>query len=184
MKGLYKIILIALAAYSCAGKAERNNTAYSADGATMAATNRHSYKNVQVEIKQIKNCTYPKNDPLYDRKKNKKIVVLEVAVKRMEGAGKEDIIPLGAMVTDEKGNTYETSPGVVAMAQTSGCIKGDDLKEYNGIWSGDIRTNETRIAFVVGFEIPDQAITGKFYWNKNWNEANQYILLNENPINH
>jgi hypothetical protein len=163
---LYKPILLLLLVAGCTSKAEKNKSSIrdvAVDG--YAASYKHTLNNIQVEIKEIKTCDYPEKDPLYKKKRHKKLLVLQIAVTTKTGATVQNIIPLGAVLTDNKGNSYETSPGVVAMAQSSGCIRGDDLKNYNSIWNGELAKNETITAFVLGFEVPENAIAEKIYWN-------------------
>lgn len=140
---------------------------------------KNTYNGAAVAVTATKICSYPKKDLLVEKKSHKKLFVIEVAITRLADADSQAIIPAGAAVMDEKGNMYETSPGVVAMAQSNGCIKGDDLKSYNNIWSGNLAEGETLKAYVVGFEIPDSAVIEKFYWNRNWNSDNHFIPLNK-----
>jgi hypothetical protein len=135
------------------------------------------HKNISINVNKIKDCKYPTTDPLFQKKDNKQLVLIQVTVKRLSGANKEEIIPFGAVLTDQKGNEYKNSPTVVAMAQNNSCISGNDLADYNAIWNGDITTNDTRTAFVIGFELPFDALPTKLYWNKDWLADEQFITL-------
>lgn len=167
----------------CSNRAEKDGINDISNQASIE-NKKNAYSGAVVAVTATKICSYPEKEPLVEKKRHKKLFVLEVAVTRLVSADSQAVIPAGATVMDEKGNTYETFPAVVAMAQSSGCIKGDDLKSYNNIWSGNLAEGETLKAFVVGFEIPDSAIIEKFYWNKNWNDANRYIPLNKAKENH
>lgn len=186
MKFLIQILLLLWLAAGCSTKAEKTEPEPLATGTSNVTSAQHTYNGLLVEITNIKECGYPANDLLFEKKKNKKLVVLQVAVTNSGNCQKEDIIPMGASIEDEKGNVYDTSPGVVAMAQSSGCIKGDDLKSYNSIWSGEIKRGETHSAFAVGFEVPASAVLERFYWNTNWNNAGHPIFLRptNETVNH
>ena len=95
-------------------------------------------------------------------------------------------IPQGAVLLDQKGNSYENQPGVIAMAQNNNCIKSDDIKAYNIIWNGELKTGEPQTAYVLGFELPEGAIPEKLYWNKEWKNNNTCFVLDETnfTINH
>lgn len=186
MRNLAAIAMILLMAPACSSKGEKNKSGLSNQAGARPVPGKFSYGNIVIEVKELKTCSYPEKEPLFEKKKNKKLVVVQVTVTNTGTSKKEDITPYGAIITDEKGNSYETSPGVVGMAQSSGCIMGDDLADYNCIWNGKIAAGETKTAFVLGFEIPENAIPEKIGWNKNRAGANQYILLNQTTytVNH
>lgn len=133
------------------------------------------YAGTEFSLSGIKNCRYPVNDPLFEKKKNKKLVLLQVQVRRLRSGDKITVIPGGAMLTDSRGNEYESSPAVIAMAQTSLCIGNDDIRDYNAIWNGDIDTGENYTAWVLGFELPLNAMPEKLYWNQQWKNKQLYF---------
>jgi hypothetical protein len=141
-----------------------------------------SYRGVVINIEKTVYCNYPKNDPVYEKKKNKKLLLFNMSVLKNETGRSEAIIPAGAVVADSRGNLYETSPGVIAMAQSSRCIKGDDIKAYNNIWNGTIHTGEIQKAFVLGFELPADVLPVKLYWNKHWVDEQFFFELNTDTI--
>ena len=95
-------------------------------------------------------------------------------------------IPQGAVLLDQKGNSYENQPGIIASAQSTNCIKSDDIKAYNIIWNGKLKPGEPQTAYVLGFELPEDAIPEKLYWNNNCKEKNICFVLNDTnyAINH
>lgn len=139
-----------------------------------------TYHKVELTVENIVICQYPKQNPVYTNKANKKIVVVEVRVRPLKGSVKDDIIPQGAILADTKANQYETWSGAVAIAQSAKCIRGDDLKAYNQIWNGDVKEGETAQAFALGFEIPADAVIEKLYWNKKWIADEHFIDLHKN----
>lgn len=174
MKILYYIFVFTLLC-SC------SNNSSNADYITtrqLQTSVQKTYNNTIVEIRQLHLCNYPAGDPLFSKKENKKIAVLQVTVTRLTGSKKEDIIPFEITLVDERGNSYKNSPGIIALAQSNTCINGDDLSDYNAIWNGDINVNETRTAYAIGFEIPNDARIAKLFWNKKWKDKNQYLTLN------
>lgn len=173
-------IFFLLALVACSGRVKKDTAvAYSAkDGSS--PEQELIFNNTKIKVEKIKTCSYPGKDPLHEKRKNKKLIVLEVSVTKLNGAQKEDMIPQGALITDSRENIYESSPGIIAITQSSGCISGDDLREYNSIWNGAIKTGETITAFVLGFEIPEEVSAEKLYWNNRWATAQQFIQLNKN----
>jgi hypothetical protein len=136
---------------------------------------------IRFSLASIKNCRYPVNDPLFEKKKNKKLVLLQLQLQCVQTGKKISVLPAGAMLTDSRGNEYVSSPAVIAMAQTSRCINDDDIGAYNAIWNGDIHSGEPYTAWVLGFEMPDDAIPGRLYWNHSW--RNKQLFFDFNGMN-
>jgi hypothetical protein len=90
---------------------------------------------------------------------------------------KEYIIPTGAILTDTRGNEYVVSTQAIAMAQSSHCVKGDDIDSYNAIWSASLKKGETKRGFVLGFELPEGARPARLYWNPKWEQQNFFFNL-------
>jgi len=143
-------------------------------------------RGVALTIAGSKNCHYPQNDPLFEKKKNKKLVLLQVRLHCGGNCSREDIIPAGALLTDTRGNEYEASPAVIAMAQTSRCITDEDIRDYNAIWNGDTDAGRTYTAWVLGFELPAEAVPERLYWNTGWKNNNSYFNFSTaiESINH
>jgi hypothetical protein len=174
MKPLYFISLL-LALVACSENNRRNELS-----STMPHQNSLPFKtfnSISLTINQIKTCKYPTEDPLFQKKENKQLVVIQVTVERLNGSKKNDIIPFDATVADQRGNEYKNSPTILAMAQNNSCISGNDLADYNSIWSGEIAVNNTSTAFAIGFELPTDAVPAKLYWNKDWLTHQQFITL-------
>ncbi len=138
------------------------------------------FKGVKIKIDTILFCAYPQNDPVYLYRK-KKLVLVEAELD-YTGAGMADkkfIIPEGNILVDANGDEYSSSPGVIAMAQNSRCIKGDDIAGYNQIWNGTV--NKMTKAFVLGFEVPVNFVPDKLFWNRDWKKENIFfhLLLNQ-----
>ena len=126
-------------------------------------------------VSGLKTCRYPQNDPLFEKKQNKKLVLLQVSLQRDGNCAKEDIIPAGALLTDTRGNEYASSPAVIAMAQTSRCITDEDIRDYNAIWNGETETGRRYTAWVLGFELPADAVPERLYWNNEWKNRKSYF---------
>jgi hypothetical protein len=129
----------------------------------------------QISLSQTLECNYPGNSPVFEKKKNRKLVLIDAVVTAT--AAINQTAPTGAILMDSRGNRYETSPGVVAMAQANKCIKGDDIKGYNAIWNETLKKNEVQQAFVLGYELPEDAIADKLFWNKKWEDENIFFIL-------
>jgi hypothetical protein len=141
---------------------------------------------IEYSISDVKQCSYPANDLMIEKKKNKKLVLVRMQVHCTETINKNELAPHEAELIDSKGNSYANSPAIIAIAQNNGCIKGDDIKSYNAIWNGIIKKNETETAWVLGFEIPVNANPEKLYWNINWKNNNLFFLFQQTDyaINH
>jgi hypothetical protein len=144
------------------------------------------YNGLLCRIIEIKQCKYPKEDPVFEKKKDKKLLLFQLQILQQDKVNKQLQIPQRALLTDTRGNSYENSPAVIAMAQMNECIKGDDIKAYNAIWNGELNKNETQTAYILGFELQEDAIPEKLYWNYNWKAKNIYFFLNDTnyAINH
>ena len=134
---------------------------------------------VQYTLETIRECHYPANDPLYEKRWNKKLLVLQMKVHCTGLSNKNLLTPRGAVLTDRRANNYETSPVVIAIAQNNRCINGNDIKDYNAIWNGDVKSGETYTAFVLGFELPEDAIPDKLYWNNDWKNQRLFFLFTD-----
>jgi hypothetical protein len=134
---------------------------------------------VQYTIEAVRECRYPADNPLYEQRWNKKLLLLQIKVHCNGVNNNRLLIPNGAMLTDKRANNYETSPVVIAMAQNNHCIAGNDIKDYNAIWNGDIKAGETYTAFVLGFELPEDAMPDKLYWNNEWKNNQLYFVFRE-----
>ncbi len=77
-----------------------------------------------------------------------------------------------------QGDIYHSSPGVIAMAQNNKCIPGDDIEGYNQIWNGTL--DKTAKAFALGFEVPENFIPDKLFWNNECKLSNRYFSLLQN----
>ena len=141
---------------------------------------------VTIKLMNIRQCRYPENSLLVEMKWNKKLLLFNMQVDCENKSNKYLKIPQGAVLLDQKGNSYENQPGVIAMAQNNDCIKSDDIKAYNIIWNGGLKTGEPQTAYVLGFELPEDAIPEKLYWNKEWKNNNTCFVLDETnfTINH
>lgn len=144
-------------------------------GQAAIATTSIEKDGAQISISGVVECRYPENDPLFEKKKNRKLVLFNAAVTATEAINQTS--PAGAILVDSRGNRYETSPGIVAMAQTNKCIKGDDIKAYNAIWNETLKENEMQQAFVLGYELPEDAVADKLFWNKDWENENIFFSL-------
>lgn len=140
----------------------------------------------RVSLTGIKHCRYPVNDPLFEKKKNRKLVLMQVQVQCVQNGNRAFWLPGGATLTDNRGNEYESSPAVIAMAQTGHCINDDDISAYNAIWNGGIRAGESYTAWVLGFELPGDAEPVKLYWNTAWKKDELFFRINnpETAVNH
>jgi hypothetical protein len=134
---------------------------------------------VQYTIETVRECRYPANDPLYEKRRDKKLLLLQMKVHCTVVHDNTLLIPSGAVLTDKQANNYETSPVVIAMAQNNQCIAGNDIKDYNAIWNGEIKAGETYTAFALGFELPENAVPDKLYWNNGWINQNIFFLLSD-----
>ena len=141
---------------------------------------------LSIKLMNIRQCKYPENNLLVEKKWNKKLLLFKMQVDCEHKSNKYLEIPQGAVLLDQKGNSYENQPGVIAMAQSNNCIKSDDIKAYNIIWNGKLKTGEPQSAYVLGFELPENAIPEKLYWNNAWKSNNTCFVLNEpnSAINH
>lgn len=144
-------------------------------GEEMMMTGKIEDAGIEFSLPGMRKCHYPVNDPLFAKKKNKKLVLLQVQLRCLQAGEKIKMIPGGAVLTDSRGNEYESSPAVIAMAQTSQCIGNDDIGDYNAIWNGDIHTGENYTAWVLGFELPEDAVPEKLYWNRYWKNRELYF---------
>lgn len=123
----------------------------------------------------IQQCPYPEKDPVVEKKQGKKLLLFCMEVYQQGNSAAE--IPTGAVLEDSRGNSYDNLPGVIAMAQTNGCIKGDDIKAYNSIWNGTMKPGEKQTAYVLGFEVPADANPEKLYWNNHWKDKNMFFFI-------
>lgn len=141
---------------------------------------------IQFTLAGMKNCRYPANDPLFEEKHHRKLVLLQVQVRCINAYCKASAIPGGAILTDNRGNEYESFPSVIAMAQNSGCIGNDDIRDYNAIWNGNMNTGENYTAWVLGFELPENAVPEKLYWNRSWRNKELFFDFNamKYTVNH
>jgi hypothetical protein len=140
------------------------------------------YKGITIRLHQLLYCRYPAHDPVYLQKKSTKLLLMDISVrcdKNISSSDKAFIIPTGATIWDNRGNEYEASPQAVAMAQNNHCIKGDDIESYNAIWNAALKTGETKRAFVLGFELPEDAVPSKLCWNKAWEERDLFFVLTD-----
>ncbi len=135
------------------------------------------FKGTKVTIKTILYCAYPPGDPVYAYHKNKKLVLVETELNCAETSvsDKKLVTPEGNMLVNADGDEYSSSPGVIAMAQNSKCIKGDDIAGYNQIWNGTIE--KTAKAFTLGFEVPVNFIPDKLFWNNECRANNLFFTL-------
>lgn len=133
------------------------------------------YNGIQYRVMAIQQCPYPEKDPVVEKKQGKKLLLFCMEVYQQSNTAAE--IPTGALLEDNRGNSYENLPGVIAMAQTNGCIKGDDIKAYNIIWNGSLKPREKQTAYVLGFEVPVDAIPEKLYWNNHWKDKNMFFFI-------
>lgn len=142
------------------------------------------YNGIQYRVMAIQQCPYPEKDPVVEKKQGKKLLLFCIEVYRTNVSSTAEI-PTGALLEDNRGNSYDNLPGVIAMAQTNGCIKGDDIKAYNIIWNGTLKTGEKQTAYVLGFEVPADAIPEKLYWNNHWKNKNMFFIIQpqSNAIN-
>jgi hypothetical protein len=132
---------------------------------------------IEYSVAGLTQCNYPGNDPMIEKKRNKKLVIIRMQIHCIETTSRNEIAPLEAELIDSRGNSYTTSPAVIAIAQNNGCIKGDDIKGYNAIWNGELKKGETATAYVLGFEIPGVAMPEKLYWNNEWKNKDLFFLL-------
>jgi hypothetical protein len=141
---------------------------------------------IEYKVAGVKQCNYPANDPMLEKKRNKKLVVIRMQVHCVEITNRSEIAPNEAALIDNRGNSYTSSPAIIAIAQNNGCIKGDDIKSYNAIWNATVKKGTTETAWVLGFEIPVDANPEKLYWNEKWVIENIFFLLNATHflINH
>ncbi|MCX6317223.1 MAG: hypothetical protein NTW29_08020 [Bacteroidetes bacterium] len=144
------------------------------------------YGGVKIIVKEMKRCHYPLRDPLFEKKGNKKLVVVRMELYCLENTSRRAIVPDGAILTDSRGNEYEPSPAVIATAQNNRCISGDDISAYNAIWNGNVKKGNSYTAWMLGFELPEDAVPEKLYWNKNWKIDQVYFDFNTTDltINH
>lgn len=154
-----------------AGCKKQNKT-----GSAAIATTSIEIDGAQISLSEVVECRYPENDPLFEKKKNRKLVLFNAVVTATAGINQTS--PAGAILVDSRGNRYETSPGIVAMAQANKCIKGDDIKAYNAIWNETLKEKEMQQAFVLGYELPEDAVADKLFWNKDWENENIFFSLN------
>ncbi len=135
------------------------------------------FKRTKVTINTILYCAYPPGDPVYVYHKNKKLVLIETELNCTETsvADKKLMIPEGNILVNAEGDEYSSSPGVIAMAQNSRCIKGDDIAGYNQIWNGTV--DKTAKAFTLGFEVPVNFVPDKLFWNKDWKKENTFFTF-------
>lgn len=175
INGIYIALLVAF--ISCGSKEKSGE---GVKDTTNAKEGKLVYRNVQLNITAITCCRYNEKDVLYSKKKNQKLILFEIAVRKISAADKMNIVPEGAILVDSKGNTYSSWPGAIAIAQGSKCISGDDLADYNNIWNGQLITGETQKAFVLGFELPEDARIEKLYWNHEWKKQEIYFSLDKN----
>ncbi len=134
------------------------------------------FKGLNIKINKIIYCAYPKNDPVYGYHKNTKLILFEIELKYTElGVDKKGMIPDGNLLVGLQGDAYRSSPGVIAMAQNSKCIQGDDIAGYNQIWNGII--DKTARAFALGFEVPANFVPDKLYWNNECRANNMFFIL-------
>ena len=164
---------MALIFLGCNGKAEAK---YSAAGVSEDKP-RIEFKGVKIMINKILYCTYPAGDPVYGYHKNKKLVLVETELNCTETnvADKKLIIPEGNILVNTDGDEYSSSPAVIAMAQNSRCIKGDDIEGYNQIWNGTV--DKTAKAFTLGFEVPVNFVPAKLFWNRDWKKENIFFTF-------
>jgi hypothetical protein len=141
---------------------------------------------IEYKVAGVKQCNYPANDPMIEKKKNKKLVIIRMQIHCVETTNIGGIPPQGAELIDSRGNSFTSSPSIIAIAQNNGCIKGDDIKSYNTIWNAAIKKGTTETAWVLGFEIPVAANPEKLYWSEKWKTENRFFLLNitDFAINH
>lgn len=177
MKRLLLFWLLALAMSAC--KTDLRH------GASARATG-NTYDSAGIETKGlvfvlsgIRNCLYPVNDPLFEKRKNSKLVLIQVLVQCREKSDKNSVIPAGATLTDNRGNEYGSSPSVIAMAQTGSCIGNDDIRDYNAIWNGNIVPGEKYRAWILGFEMPRDAVPEKLFWNLQWKNDGLFFDFNK-----
>lgn len=152
----------------------------SSTGPAVINTNDIEKDGAQISLSGIIECRYPGNSPLFEKKKNRKLVLFKAVVTAKAAINQTS--PAGAILVDSRGNRYETSPGIVAMAQANKCIKGDDIKGYNAIWNETLKENEVQQAFVLGYELPEGAVPDKLFWNKDWENKNIFFALTLNTI--
>lgn len=135
------------------------------------------FKGAKLTINTILYCAYPAGDPVYAYHKNKKLVLIEAELNcaEMSVSDKKLMIPEGNILVNTDGDEYSSSPGVIAMAQNSKCIKGDDIAGYNQIWNGTIE--KTAKAFTLGFEVPVNFVPEKLFWNNECRANNLFFTL-------
>lgn len=160
---------------SCKGNSDRRNT--TAIELNFKQEIDFNWGNIKIE--RIIYCVYPKNDPVYIYHKNKKLILIEVELKCCdEKIDKKSISPAGNLLLGSKGDTFCSSAGVIAMAQNNKCIPGDDIEGYNQIWNGTL--DKTAKAFALGFEVPENFIPDKLFWNNECKLSNRYFSLLQN----
>ena len=168
--------VMALILLGCKGKTGMN---YSS---TVVSKDKHQveFKGTKITIHTILYCAYPSRDPVYGYHKNKKLVPVETELNCAEAsiADKKLIIPEGNILENADGDEYSSSPGVIAMAQNSRCIKGDDIAGYNQIWNGTV--DKTAKAFTLGFEVPVNFVPDKLFWNRECRANNLFFMLGKN----
>ncbi len=186
MRNQFILWIVLLAAAGCETKSSRYAAPVATEGAKPKSPSGIESNGIQYAIVDIKQCRYPANDPLFEKKWNKKLLLFRMKLTCTDMKNKADVMPEGGLLTDSRGNSYTTSPGVIAMAQSNGCIKGDDIKAYNAIWNAELKKGEMQTAYVLGFELPEDAIPVKMYWNNDWKNQNLFFLFPDTNyvINH
>ncbi len=184
MKSILIVWLLSAMLAGCQTGLDTNNPARAKESSATGPVIEDS--GIQFSLAGMKNCSYPVNDPLFEKKHNRKLVLLQVQVRCIRADRKESAIPGEPTLTDNRGNEYESFPSVIAMAQTSGCIGNDDIRDYNAIWNGNMNTGENYTAWVLGFELPENAVPEKLYWNRRWRNKELFFDFNamKYTVNH
>ncbi len=170
------LIFLATVLFSC--RQDNRNTAI--PNTAIVKTNGNNSittSGIQYSIIEILQCRYPDKDPVFKNKQGKKLLLFRLEIYCRDKVTTAFEIPQGALLTDSRGNSYESLPGVIAMAQTNDCIKGDDIKAYNIIWAGEMKAGDKQTAYVLGFEVPEDASPEKLYWNNKWKDRNIFFLF-------
>ena len=139
------------------------------------------YKGATIQLHRVVECAYPEHDRVYLEKKNRKLLVMDISIncsRELSSTDKQYIAPPGAILYDDRGNEYAVSMRVIAMAQGNRCIKGDDIPAYNAIWNASVEPGKSMRAFVLGFDLPSDAVPSQLYWNRDWQKQDLYFILN------
>ena len=130
---------------------------------------------VRISIAANRTCNYTQTKKPAGANGVKKLLLYKMEIIKTEAGGKTS--PLQAILMDSRGNYYKTAPGIIAIAQAKVCIKSDDIKAYNAIWNETCNQNELYKAFVLGFDVPADAIPEKLFWNKEWLNIDIFFKL-------